>query len=88
MEDAEERLTQLEQCDCPRSCSVNGTVYTDGASWHSDCEVCSCRVSPDILTQRVIAIQITDILLFSPLFDMAEGASDVQSGSVSRHSVP
>ena len=48
LEDAEERLTQLEQCDCPRSCSVNGTVYTDGASWNADCQVCSCRVSPDI----------------------------------------
>lgn len=46
LEHAEERLTQLEQCDCPRSCSVNGTVHADGSSWNSDCEVCSCHVSP------------------------------------------
>ncbi|XP_032793634.2 protein kinase C-binding protein NELL1 isoform X2 [Daphnia magna] len=43
LEHAEERLTQLEQCDCPRSCSVNGTVHADGTSWHSDCDVCSCH---------------------------------------------
>ncbi|XP_046442081.1 protein kinase C-binding protein NELL1-like isoform X2 [Daphnia pulex] len=43
LEHAEERLTQLEQCDCPRSCSVNGTVHADGSSWNSDCEVCSCH---------------------------------------------
>jgi hypothetical protein len=45
LEHAEERLTQLEQCDCPRSCSVNGAVHADGSSWNSDCEVCSCHVS-------------------------------------------
>ena len=45
LEVAEDRLTQLEQCDCPRSCSVNGTVYPDGDSWQSECELCTCSVS-------------------------------------------
>lgn len=45
LEDAEDRLTQLEQCDCPRSCPVNGTIYADGDSWQSECELCTCSVS-------------------------------------------
>lgn len=38
----EARLSQLEQCDCQKSCYSNGTVHADGATWQRDCNRCSC----------------------------------------------
>ncbi|XP_046995713.1 protein kinase C-binding protein NELL1-like [Schistocerca americana] len=39
---AEERISKVESCDCYKSCRVNGSIHTDGASWQHDCEICSC----------------------------------------------
>ncbi|XP_069164822.1 protein kinase C-binding protein NELL2a isoform X3 [Procambarus clarkii] len=39
---SEARLAAVEECDCQRSCRVNGTVRQDGATWKSGCEICSC----------------------------------------------
>lgn len=35
----------MEECDCQKSCVVNGSVHADGASWQRDCDICSCVVS-------------------------------------------
>ncbi|XP_068249419.1 protein kinase C-binding protein NELL2a-like isoform X1 [Palaemon carinicauda] len=40
--ESEARLAAVEECDCQRSCRVNGTVRQDGATWKSGCEICSC----------------------------------------------
>ncbi|XP_071078642.1 protein kinase C-binding protein NELL2-like isoform X3 [Haliotis cracherodii] len=41
---AEERLTGLEQCECARSCSDNGTIRKEGEQWERDkCAACMCR---------------------------------------------
>ncbi|XP_066903071.1 protein kinase C-binding protein NELL1 isoform X3 [Halyomorpha halys] len=42
LEAAEVRISQVEACDCIKSCQVNGTVRADGASWQADCNICSC----------------------------------------------
>ncbi|XP_073996659.1 protein kinase C-binding protein NELL2a-like isoform X2 [Rhodnius prolixus] len=42
LEAAESRISDVEVCDCIKSCSVNGTVRADGASWQVDCDICSC----------------------------------------------
>lgn len=42
---SEARLAAVEECDCQRSCRVNGTIRQDGATWKSGCEICSCVVS-------------------------------------------
>ncbi|XP_059080209.1 protein kinase C-binding protein NELL1-like isoform X4 [Tigriopus californicus] len=40
---AENRLSQLEECDCPKSCRApGGLVREDGASWSEGCQLCSC----------------------------------------------
>lgn len=40
---AENRLSQLEECDCPKSCRApGGLVREDGASWSEVCQLCSC----------------------------------------------
>ncbi|XP_076060602.1 protein kinase C-binding protein NELL1-like isoform X1 [Oratosquilla oratoria] len=39
---SEARLAAVEECDCQRSCRVNGTIRQDGATWKSGCEICSC----------------------------------------------
>lgn len=45
LEAAEGRITKVEECDCLKSCSINGSVYADGANWQRDCEMCACVVS-------------------------------------------
>ncbi|XP_014488740.1 PREDICTED: protein kinase C-binding protein NELL1-like isoform X2 [Dinoponera quadriceps] len=39
---AEGRISNVEECECQKSCRVNGTVHEDGASWEEDCQQCSC----------------------------------------------
>ncbi|XP_043475932.1 protein kinase C-binding protein NELL1-like, partial [Leptopilina heterotoma] len=39
---AEKRIKKLEDCECEKSCRVNGTVHDDGATWEKDCQQCSC----------------------------------------------
>ncbi|KAF4524544.1 hypothetical protein B566_EDAN002818 [Ephemera danica] len=36
------RVSKLEECDCQKSCRVNGSVHADGATWQRDCELCAC----------------------------------------------
>ncbi|XP_077296655.1 protein kinase C-binding protein NELL2-like [Arctopsyche grandis] len=38
----EERLRIKEECDCQKSCFVNGTIHADGATWQKDCNKCAC----------------------------------------------
>ncbi|BFZ10188.1 hypothetical protein BsWGS_13227 [Bradybaena similaris] len=41
---AEERLTDLEQCQCLRSCHDNGTLRSEGQQWKRDnCNLCRCQ---------------------------------------------
>ncbi|CAG0883451.1 unnamed protein product [Cyprideis torosa] len=43
LEETEQRLAELETCDCPKSCRLeNGSIYLDGTSWREDCDTCSC----------------------------------------------
>ncbi|XP_039310622.1 protein kinase C-binding protein NELL1 isoform X4 [Solenopsis invicta] len=39
---AEGRISKVEECECQKSCRVNGTVHEDGKTWEKDCEYCSC----------------------------------------------
>ncbi|XP_023014295.1 protein kinase C-binding protein NELL1 isoform X2 [Leptinotarsa decemlineata] len=39
---AESRISKVEECDCHKSCHLNGTIYADGAKWQSKCDICSC----------------------------------------------
>lgn len=41
---AEARLARLEQCDCQKSCFINGTALPDGSTWEKDCNHCTCKV--------------------------------------------
>jgi len=36
------RLQNVEECDCFKSCLVNGTLHSEGSSWKQDCDICSC----------------------------------------------
>ncbi|XP_054266741.1 protein kinase C-binding protein NELL2-like isoform X1 [Macrosteles quadrilineatus] len=38
----EGKISRLEECDCQKSCTVNGSIHADGASWQHDCDICSC----------------------------------------------
>lgn len=40
--EAEERIASVEQCECQKSCRVNGTVRPDGSIWKQDCDICTC----------------------------------------------
>ncbi|XP_076331201.1 protein kinase C-binding protein NELL2-like isoform X2 [Tachypleus tridentatus] len=40
--EAENRLTVVEECECRKSCHVNGSIHPDGASWKQACDICSC----------------------------------------------
>ncbi|KAJ8968327.1 hypothetical protein NQ314_002363 [Rhamnusium bicolor] len=42
---AEKRISKVEECDCRKSCQINGTVHADGATWQSGCQLCACVVS-------------------------------------------
>ncbi|XP_060531574.1 protein kinase C-binding protein NELL1-like isoform X2 [Cylas formicarius] len=39
---AELRLTRAEECDCQKSCRVNGSVHADGSTWQRGCDLCAC----------------------------------------------
>ncbi|XP_054015897.1 protein kinase C-binding protein NELL1-like isoform X1 [Hylaeus anthracinus] len=39
---AEGRISKVEECECQKSCRINGTVHEDGATWKKDCQQCSC----------------------------------------------
>ncbi|CAH1159443.1 unnamed protein product [Phaedon cochleariae] len=39
---AESRITEVEQCDCHKSCYNNDSIYADGAKWQNGCDLCSC----------------------------------------------
>nr|CAD7260549.1 unnamed protein product [Timema shepardi] len=39
---AEGRINRVEECDCQKSCRINGTVHADGASWRKGCDNCFC----------------------------------------------
>ncbi|GAB1862936.1 Protein kinase C-binding protein NELL1 [Camponotus japonicus] len=39
---AEDRISEVEECECQKSCRANGTVHEDGATWEEDCQHCSC----------------------------------------------
>nr|CAH7721018.1 unnamed protein product [Callosobruchus chinensis] len=39
---AEQRIGRVEECDCQKSCQVNGSVHADGATWQIGCDICSC----------------------------------------------
>ncbi|XP_051159615.1 protein kinase C-binding protein NELL1-like isoform X2 [Leptopilina boulardi] len=39
---AENIIRKLEDCECEKSCRVNGTIHDDGATWEKDCHQCSC----------------------------------------------
>ncbi|XP_035713411.1 protein kinase C-binding protein NELL2 isoform X3 [Folsomia candida] len=50
---AEARLTNVEQCECKKSCKVNATsVVGDGSKWLQDCQECSCKKG-EILCQHI-----------------------------------
>ena len=42
---AEVRISHVEECDCQKSCRVNGSVHPDGATWQRGCDICACVVS-------------------------------------------
>ncbi|XP_044017973.1 protein kinase C-binding protein NELL1-like isoform X4 [Aphidius gifuensis] len=39
---AEGRISKVEECECQKSCRINGTVHEDGATWEKGCQQCSC----------------------------------------------
>ncbi|KAG5897029.1 hypothetical protein JTB14_021751 [Gonioctena quinquepunctata] len=39
---AESRISKVEECDCHKSCHLNGTIYADGQKWQNECDLCSC----------------------------------------------
>ncbi|XP_023727735.1 protein kinase C-binding protein NELL1 isoform X4 [Cryptotermes secundus] len=39
---AEGRISRVEECDCQKSCRVNGSVHPDGATWQRGCDICAC----------------------------------------------
>ncbi|XP_069703335.1 protein kinase C-binding protein NELL1-like isoform X3 [Periplaneta americana] len=39
---AEGRISHVEECDCQKSCRVNGSVHPDGATWQRGCDICAC----------------------------------------------
>nr|XP_022290768.1 protein kinase C-binding protein NELL1-like isoform X1 [Crassostrea virginica]XP_022290770.1 protein kinase C-binding protein NELL1-like isoform X1 [Crassostrea virginica] len=44
LQKAEERIKELEQCQCHKGCSYNGVSKNEGEVWHPDhCTVCSCK---------------------------------------------
>lgn len=42
---AEARIGRVEECDCQKSCRINGSVHADGATWQKGCDICACVVS-------------------------------------------
>merc|ERR1719499_1234288 len=43
LETAESRLSEVEECDCSKSCRApGGVVREDGSTWSEGCQICSC----------------------------------------------
>ncbi|XP_018562983.1 protein kinase C-binding protein NELL1-like isoform X3 [Anoplophora glabripennis] len=42
LEATERRISKIEECDCQKSCRVNGTINADGATWQNGCQLCAC----------------------------------------------
>uniref|UniRef100_T1J5F5 Protein kinase C-binding protein NELL2 n=1 Tax=Strigamia maritima TaxID=126957 RepID=T1J5F5_STRMM len=42
LEEAELRIASVEECDCRRSCTINGSTFLDGVTWRQDCDICTC----------------------------------------------
>lgn len=40
---AENRVSRIEECDCKKSCTTNGTKRNDGEVWYIDCDECRCE---------------------------------------------
>lgn len=40
---AENRVSRLEECECKKSCNINGTKKEDGEEWNVGCDVCKCE---------------------------------------------
>lgn len=38
----EDRMGRVEECDCQKACTFNGSVVAGGASWQYDCDICTC----------------------------------------------
>lgn len=45
LQETKNRLREREKCDCSISCTFNNTQYSDGSTWQSQCDTCTCRVS-------------------------------------------
>ncbi|RWS27877.1 protein kinase C-binding protein NELL2-like protein, partial [Leptotrombidium deliense] len=43
LRETERRLAAVEECECFKSCQINGTFHPDGATWKQDCDICSCQ---------------------------------------------
>uniref|UniRef100_A0AAG5D2A7 Protein kinase C-binding protein NELL1 n=1 Tax=Anopheles atroparvus TaxID=41427 RepID=A0AAG5D2A7_ANOAO len=41
--EAEKRVSYIEECDCKKSCLINGTTKNDGEAWDVGCSRCECR---------------------------------------------
>ncbi|GFY64561.1 protein kinase C-binding protein NELL1 [Trichonephila inaurata madagascariensis] len=39
---AEHHISSLQQCECEKSCVVNGSTHPDGSTWKHGCDICSC----------------------------------------------
>ncbi|XP_021709168.1 protein NEL isoform X2 [Aedes aegypti] len=40
---AEQRVSSIEECDCKKSCLINGTSKNDGDIWDIGCSQCKCE---------------------------------------------
>lgn len=40
---AENRVSYIEECDCKKSCLINGTSKHDGDIWDIGCSQCKCE---------------------------------------------
>ncbi|GAB6022819.1 NEL-like 2 (chicken) [Chamberlinius hualienensis] len=38
----EEQVARLSQCECQKSCHDNGISHADGAAWKQGCDICTC----------------------------------------------
>lgn len=40
---AENRISRLEDCDCKKSCKLDGVIKNDGEEWSVECKTCKCE---------------------------------------------
>lgn len=62
MKETERKLTQVEECECFKTCHVNGSTHPDGATWKQDCDICSCVVGYqffDTFVGKIISLKTT-----------------------------